>query len=88
MKFYKIIPTSGMTDFVKSGKNGVCQISCHDEEPKYLSIEKNRLYVKRGKKLVLTDVALSFNYKNKIVSYEEITEEKFQEILNKMIEKI
>jgi len=89
IKYYKILQDSGVTYFVKTTRKtgNTIEISCHEEEPYQIHCKEYIYYaVVNGK---LNDYStFGKKYKNYIVSFEEITEQKFQEILKKFLCKI
>jgi len=89
IKYYKILQDSGVTYFVKTKeKHGnSIEISCHQENPYEIRRAEHSYYEIINEKLENCST-LGIKYKNHIVSFEEITEQKFQEILKKFLCKI
>ena len=88
-KYYKILQDSGIIYFIKTkGKHGnSIEISCHQENPYEIRQTEHSYYEIINDKLINCST-LGIVYKNHIVSFQEITEEKFKEILDKFLCKI
>jgi|GEM_PF-3535152 len=89
IKYYRILQTSGVIYFVKTkGKHGnTIEISCHQENPYEIRQTEHSYYEIINDKLINCST-LGMVYKNHIVSFQEISKEKFFDVLFKFLCKI
>ena len=90
IKYYKILESSGNSTFVKSKKQEkeTIEIWCHKEEDPFAICKKTGGYYAIEKKKLVYRCRYGENWEKTIKSYLAITEEKYKEILNELLEKI